>query len=68
MTDFDQLQEALRKLPDLSCMPKQFKDRSCEQLRRAIVAAIEGTLSVGSGDLAGLTRHVMRRAAIVTSE
>lgn len=68
MTDFDQLQEALRKLPDLSCMPKQFKDRSCEQLRRAIVATIEGTLSVGSGDLAGLTRHVMRRAAIVTSE
>ena len=68
MTDFDQLQEALRKLPDLSCMPKQFKDRSCEQLRRAIVATIEGTLSVGSGDLAGLTRHVMRRAALVTGE
>lgn len=68
MTDFDQLQEALRKLPDLSCMPKQFRDRSCEQLRRAIVATIEGTLSVGSGDLAGLTRHVMRRAALVTGE
>lgn len=67
MNDFDRLQEALRLLPDISYLPQRFEDRSCEQLRRAIVAIAAGVPTVGTGDLAGLTRHVMRRAVLVSS-
>lgn len=39
-------------------------DRSCEQLRRAVLALAKDKHSVGPGDLAGLVRHVLRRATL----
>ena len=42
-----------------------FKDRSCEQLRRAVLAISTDPDSVGPGDLAGLVRHVLRRGTLV---
>jgi len=62
------MQEALRKLPNLLLMSRPFEDRSCEQLRRAIVATADGGSTVGPGDLVGLVRHVMRRAALETGD
>ncbi len=68
MSDFDRLHETLRVLPDTKDLTQRFSDRSCEQLRKAIVALHENQSAVGSGDLAGLTRHVMRRAALETND
>lgn len=68
MSDFDRLQEALRFLPDANRLTQRFDDRSCEQLRRAIVSLNENPSAVGSGDLAGLARHAMRRAALTTGD
>jgi ATP-dependent DNA helicase RecQ len=68
MNDFDRLLEALRFLPDTNRLNQRFDDRSCEQLRRAIVSLNESLSAVGSGDLAGLARHAMRRAALTTGD
>ena len=68
MSDFDRLQEALRFLPDTNRLTQRFSDRSCEQLRRAVVSLNDDPSAVGSGDFAGLTRHVMLRAALTTGD
>lgn len=52
----------------MSRLAQKFSDRSCEQLRRAVVSLKDGQEAVGSGDLAGLAQHVMRRAAFLTGE
>lgn len=64
MSDFDLIQKALRELPEIQCLLKPFQDRSCEQLRRAVLALSADPNSVGPGDLAGLVRHVLRRGAL----
>jgi ATP-dependent DNA helicase RecQ len=68
MSDFDRLHETLRNLPDTRRLGQRFSDRSCEQLRKAIISLYENQSKVGSGDLAGLTRHVIRRAALETND
>jgi ATP-dependent DNA helicase RecQ len=68
LSDFDRLQEALRFLPDTNRLPQRFSDRSCEQFRRAIVSLNDSPSAVGSGDLAGLARHAMYRAALTTTD
>jgi len=68
LSDFDRLQQALCFLPDTNRLTLRFGDRSCEQLRRAIVSLNESPSAVGSGDLAGLARHAMRRAALTTGD
>lgn len=64
MNDFDAIQKAFCRLPDTQCLRQPFNDRSCEQLRRAIVSLYEHRGSVGRGDLAGLVRHVLRRGIL----
>ncbi len=68
MSDFDRLQEALRFLPDTNRLTQRFSDRSCEQFRRAIVSLNDSPSAVGSGDLAGLARHAMYRAALTVAD
>ena len=64
MNDFDLIQSALRELPDVRYLAKSFKDRSCEQLRRAVLLLVADPKTVGPGDLAGLVRHVLRRGTL----
>lgn len=64
MSDFDLIQKALRELPETQSLLKPFQDRSCEQLRRAVLALMADPYSVGPGDLAGLIRHVLRRGTL----
>ena len=64
MSDFDLIQKALRELPKTQCLLKPFQDRSCEQLRLAVLALSTDPNSVGPGDLAGLVRHVLRRGTL----
>ncbi len=40
------------------------RDRSCEQLRRAVLSLYSIPQSVGPGDLAGLVGHVLRRGTL----
>lgn len=68
MSDFDQLQDAIRFLPETNRLARQFSDHSCEQLRRAVVSLSESKSFVDSGDLAGLVRHAMYREASVTGD
>ncbi len=65
MNDFDLIQTALRELPNTDGLKKSFGDRSCEQLRRAVLSLYADPESVGPGDLAGLVRHVLRRGTLV---
>lgn len=65
MSDFDRLHRAFLRLPDLCELTESFEDRSCEQLRRAVLATDENPSSVGPGDIAGLVRHALRRASLV---
>jgi ATP-dependent DNA helicase RecQ len=67
LNDFDRMQKALRELPSTSRLSTAFTDRSCEQLRRAVMACINQSGAVGPGDLAGLVRHVLRRATLLGS-
>ena len=64
MSDFESIQTALREFPSVDNLHEGFVDRSCEQLRRALLAASRDPQSVGSGDLAGLVRHVLRRGTL----
>ncbi len=64
MSDFQSIQSALRELPKVDRLREAMKDRSCEQLRRAVLSLSTNPQSVGSGDLAGLVRQVLRRAAL----
>ena len=64
MSDFDLIQKAFRELPETRCLQKPFQDRSCEQLRRAMISLSADPDSVGPGDLAGLVRHVLRRGTL----
>jgi len=64
LSEFDLIKAALRDLPDRQCLLNPFVDRSCEQLRRTILALLADAHSVGPGDLAGLVRHVLRRATL----
>lgn len=68
MSDFDLIQKALRELPNIEGFTQGFEDRSCEQLRRAVVSLCTDPHSVGPGDLAGLVRHVLRRGTLVGNE
>ncbi len=52
----------------MSRLAQKFSDRSCEQLRRAVVSLSNSQITVDSGDLAGLARHVIRRAALLTGD
>lgn len=65
MSDFDLIQKALRELPNTHGIKQPFEDRSCEQLRRAVVSLCNDQESVGPGDLAGLVRHVLRRGMLI---
>lgn len=65
MSDFDIIKKALRELPSTELLSTAFKDRSCEQLRRAVLASVNQPGSVGPGDLAGLCHHVLRRASLL---
>jgi ATP-dependent DNA helicase RecQ len=58
----------MRELPDVAGFQTRFADRSCEQLRRAIVSHYEKAQSVGHGDLAGLIRHVICRCSLLTGD
>lgn len=64
MSDFQSIQTALREFPRTGSLQEGFVDRSCEQLRRALLAASSDPQSVGTGDLAGLVRHVLRRGTL----
>ena len=64
MSDFQTIQNALRELPKIDLLKASLSDRSCEQLRRAVLSLYSNPQSVGSGDLAGLVRHVLRRGTI----
>lgn len=66
MSDFDLIQKALRELPEMKGLSTPFKDRSCEQLRRAVLSLASNPGSVGPGDLAGLVRHVLRRGTLTS--
>jgi ATP-dependent DNA helicase RecQ len=68
LNDFDEIQKAMRALPDVGGFQTRFADRSCEQLRRAIVSRDDDPQSVGNGDLAGLVRHVICRCSLLTGE
>lgn len=65
MRDFEFIQNALRELPDAQRLRQKLDDRSCEQLRRAVLSLINDPDSVGPGDLAGLVRHVLRRGTLL---
>ena len=64
MSEFQAIQTALRELPKTDRLQVSMRDRSCEQLRRAVLSLYTNPLSVGSGDLAGLVRHVLRRGTL----
>jgi ATP-dependent DNA helicase RecQ len=66
LNEFDRLHQALSCLPDVTHLSEPFSDRSCEQLRRAVLSACTDPASVGPGDLAGLVRHVLRRGYLET--
>lgn len=66
MSDFEFIQNALRELPDAQRLRQKLDDRSCEQLRRAVLSLIHDPDSVGPGDLAGLVRHVLRRGTLLS--
>ena len=66
MNDFDLIQEALRELPNTERLNDEIQDRSCEQLRRAVIALKNDPNDVGPGDLAGLVRHVLRRGTLIS--
>jgi len=68
LSDFDVISKALRELPDVRGFSVRLNDRSCEQLRRAVVSLSMDPSSVGPGDLAGLVRHVLRRGALLAEE
>ncbi|TWT52264.1 protein DpdF [Allorhodopirellula solitaria] len=65
MTDFQSIQTALRELPKTDRLQAALADRSCEQLRRAVLALSTNKDSVGEGDLAGLVRQVLRRGTLL---
>lgn len=66
MNDFDLIQAALRELPDTRRLAQSFNDRSCKRLSKAVLSLANDQHAVGSGDLAGLVRHVLRRATLCT--
>ncbi len=66
MNDFDLIQTAFRELPNINGLIKGFDDRSCEQLRKAVLCLNSDSESVGPGDLAGLVRHVLRRGSLIS--
>ena len=67
MSDFDLIQNAIREWPpSIQRLTQRFHDRSCEQLRRAVLSLAKDPYTVGPGDLAGLVRHVLRRATLCT--
>ncbi|MCP4891444.1 MAG: DEAD/DEAH box helicase, partial [Planctomycetaceae bacterium] len=65
MSDFQLIQSALREFPKIDLLKEAMGDRSCEQLRRALLSLSENENSVGEGDLAGLVRHVLRRGTLI---
>jgi len=68
LSDFDLIQKALRELPNTHGLQQSLQDRSCEQLRRAVLSLCNDQESVGPGDLAGLVRHVLRRGVLVGAD
>ena len=64
MSDFQTIQNALRELPKTDLLKASLRDRSCEQLRRAVLSLYSIPQSVGTGDLAGLVGHVLRRGTL----
>ncbi len=64
MNDFQSIQTALREYPSTELLQQKFLDRSCDQLRRALLAFSSDPQSVSKGDLAGLVRHVLRRGTL----
>lgn len=65
MNEFERIKDALRNWPEDKILRDPFDDRSCEQLRRALLASLQTPQEVGDGDLAGLVRHVMRRGTLI---
>lgn len=63
--DFHAIRQAIASLPDCTELESlQLRDRSCKQLQRTILMLKANPESVGIGDLAGVVRHVLRRASI----
>jgi ATP-dependent DNA helicase RecQ len=64
LSDFQTIQNALRELPKTDLLKVSLRDRSCEQLRRAVLSLYSIPQSVCAGDLAGLVGHVLRRGTL----
>jgi hypothetical protein len=68
VSGFSELQSALAKWPHESIPCGPFSDNSLERLRRVLAHFREDRSVAGTGDLAGLIRHVLRREAISVDE
>jgi ATP-dependent DNA helicase RecQ len=66
LSNFQTIRQAIATLHDTELLERaQFTDRSCAQLRRVVLMQRSNPDRVGTGDIAGVTRHVLRRAVIL---